>query len=85
VKVLTVILFGLLGLLVVLCAYAFTSSTIKLPETPIPSGSFVSVSPSADRTETAPSCVLGHAPVKRGQPGYDSRLDRDGDGIACEN
>lgn len=24
------------------------------------------------------------APIYRGQPGYDARLDADGDGIACE-
>ena len=28
--------------------------------------------------------AAGTAPLHRGQPGYDSRLDRDGDGIACE-
>jgi len=26
----------------------------------------------------------GVAPIRRGQPGYASHLDRDGDGIACE-
>ena len=26
----------------------------------------------------------GAAPVRRGDPGYSSRLDRDGDGIGCE-
>ena len=26
----------------------------------------------------------GAAPIRRGQPGYSSSLDRDGDGIACE-
>lgn len=28
--------------------------------------------------------TAGKAPIKRGQPGYSSKLDRDGDGIACE-
>jgi hypothetical protein len=28
--------------------------------------------------------AAGKAPLKRGQPGYASHLDRDGDGIACE-
>ena len=28
--------------------------------------------------------VAGAAPLYRGQPGYSARLDRDGDGIACE-
>ncbi|MGO4493082.1 DUF1524 domain-containing protein [Arthrobacter sp. 2YAF22_2] len=28
--------------------------------------------------------AAGAAPLRRGQPGYSSKLDRDGDGIACE-
>ena len=28
--------------------------------------------------------AAGAAPLYRGQPGYSARLDRDGDGIACE-
>jgi hypothetical protein len=28
--------------------------------------------------------AAGHAPLYRGQPGYRSALDRDGDGVACE-
>lgn len=28
--------------------------------------------------------AAGAAPIYRGQPGYASHLDRDGDGIACE-
>lgn len=28
--------------------------------------------------------AAGAAPVRRGQPGYSSRLDRDGDGVGCE-
>ncbi|WP_327113530.1 excalibur calcium-binding domain-containing protein [Nocardia sp. NBC_01730] len=29
--------------------------------------------------------AAGAAPLHRGDPGYSSRLDRDGDGVACEN
>ncbi|MFF4168740.1 excalibur calcium-binding domain-containing protein [Streptomyces sp. NPDC001744] len=29
--------------------------------------------------------AAGAAPIRRGDPGYSSRLDRDGDGVACEN
>jgi hypothetical protein len=29
--------------------------------------------------------AAGAAPIHRGEPGYSSRLDRDGDGVACEN
>ncbi|MDQ6752394.1 MAG: excalibur calcium-binding domain-containing protein, partial [Actinomycetota bacterium] len=28
--------------------------------------------------------AAGMAPLRRGQPGYAAKLDRDGDGIACE-
>lgn len=28
--------------------------------------------------------AAGKAPLHQGQPGYSSKLDRDGDGIACE-
>jgi hypothetical protein len=27
----------------------------------------------------------GAAPIQKGDPGYSSKLDRDGDGVACEN
>lgn len=29
--------------------------------------------------------AAGKAPLRRGQPGYATRLDRDGDGIACDD
>jgi hypothetical protein len=29
--------------------------------------------------------AAGAAPIRRGQPGYSSKLDRDNDGVACEN
>ena len=40
-------------------------------------------------TETYyPNCstarAAGVAPIKRGDPGYSRKLDRDGDGVACE-
>ncbi|WP_227014031.1 excalibur calcium-binding domain-containing protein [Paenibacillus psychroresistens] len=28
--------------------------------------------------------AAGKAPIRTGEPGYSSSLDRDGDGIACE-
>lgn len=30
------------------------------------------------------ACAAGVAPMHRGDPNYDPRLDRDNDGIACE-
>jgi len=41
-----------------------------------------------ESTVTYKSCAevkeAGKAPLKKGQPGYSTNLDRDGDGIACE-
>lgn len=41
-----------------------------------------------DRATSYRSCAAvrdaGAAPIRRGDPGYSRRLDRDGDGIACE-
>ena len=41
-----------------------------------------------DQPVTFPNCAAaraaGAAPLHRGQPGYAARLDRDGDGVACE-
>lgn len=48
-----------------------------LVETPDPGGSVYYQNCSAAR-------AAGAAPVRRGQPGYGSHLDRDGDGVACE-
>ncbi|MFB9276137.1 excalibur calcium-binding domain-containing protein [Cohnella cellulosilytica] len=35
-----------------------------------------------------PNCAAvreaGKAPLRKGDPGYSAKLDRDGDGIACE-
>ncbi|MBP2159585.1 hypothetical protein J2X24_002152 [Asticcacaulis solisilvae] len=28
--------------------------------------------------------AVGAAPLKRGEPGYRPKMDRDGDGVACE-
>ncbi|SKY95422.1 excalibur domain-containing protein [Mycobacteroides abscessus subsp. abscessus] len=50
--------------------------------------------PQAGPSQTAPSSTTyanctqaraaGAAPLYRGQPGYSAKLDRDGDGVACE-
>lgn len=42
---------------------------------PAPSGAFANC---------AAARAAGAAPVRRGQPGYGPRLDRDGDGVGCE-
>jgi hypothetical protein len=55
------------------------------------------VKPTTRRTTTKPPVVdvfyanctevraAGAAPIHRGEPGYSKKLDRDGDGVACEN
>lgn len=45
---------------------------------PVPSGAGVSYA------NCAAARAAGAAPIYAGQPGYSSKLDRDGDGIACE-
>lgn len=48
-----------------------------------------SVSPPRNGDVYYPNCAAaraaGAAPVRRGEPGYGSHLDRDGDGIGCES
>ncbi|MGI9001091.1 MAG: excalibur calcium-binding domain-containing protein [Pseudonocardia sp.] len=40
----------------------------------------------APRAVPAPAPVpAGAAPIRRGEPGYSSKLDRDDDGVGCEN
>ena len=60
------------------------------PVTPAPRP----IVPAPQQSQPGPSSVAyancsqaraaGAAPLRRGQPGYSTRLDRDGDGIACE-
>jgi excalibur calcium-binding domain-containing protein len=68
---------------------------IKAAGTPTQTGTRPSPSPiPATATTQAPSTVsykncdavraAGAAPIHRGDPGYKSALDRDGDGIGCE-
>lgn len=40
--------------------------------------------PSAYYANCAAAKAAGAAPLHRGEPGYRSALDRDGDGVACE-
>ena len=48
----------------------------------------VTAAPSAPSGATYANCseakAAGAAPLSRGEPGYSSKLDRDGDGVACE-
>ncbi|WP_223879949.1 thermonuclease family protein [Paenibacillus spiritus] len=53
-----------------------------------PSAADRSPSASSARTVTYANCdavrAAGAAPLRRGEPGYSRRLDRDGDGVACQ-
>jgi hypothetical protein len=44
--------------------------------------------PGATQVKTYKNCdearADGNAPIRKGDDGYSSKLDRDGDGIACE-
>ena len=54
-------------------------------DTPRPAAT---AAPSAPSGATYANCseakAAGAAPLSRGEPGYSSKLDRDGDGVACE-
>lgn len=62
------------------------------PEAPAPAAEAPAPAPAAPAPPPAAvsyaNCAAvraaGAAPIRRGQPGYSSKLDRDGDGIACE-
>jgi len=70
----------------------------RCPDEPLPSGGTApETEPAGGATDTADddagetsfaNCdaarAAGAAPVHRGDPGYSTRLDRDGDGVACE-
>lgn len=45
---------------------------------------FVTQPQQGDYRNCSEARAAGAAPLRRGQPGYSARLDRDGDGIACE-
>ena len=55
-----------------------TTTTIAVTTTTVPSTSVVFYA------NCAAVRAAGKAPLRRGDPGYSSSLDRDGDGIACE-
>ena len=62
------------------------ATAVPVPPTPIPPPPTATRIPQPARTYANCSEVraAGAAPLYRGDPGYSSRLDRDGDGIACE-
>lgn len=59
------------------------SSISSMPEAKS-SGSKSSERPSRYFRNCSEARAAGAAPIRRGESGYGSHLDRDGDGIACE-
>ncbi len=53
-----------------------TVAPVPKPVVPAPAGVYY--------TSCAAARAVGAAPIRRGEPGYSGRLDRDGDGVACE-
>ena len=56
-------------------------ATTAAPASPRP---VTTAAPSASYPNCDAARAAGVAPIHRGEPGYSSKLDRDGDGIACE-
>ncbi|MDQ0819132.1 hypothetical protein QFZ79_001424 [Arthrobacter sp. V4I6] len=58
------------------------------PPVPVAPAPAVPPAPAAPSAVSFANCAAvraaGAAPVRAGQPGYSSKLDRDGDGVACE-
>jgi hypothetical protein len=59
--------------------HAAPPTTQRPTPQPIPTSADNVYYPNCDAARAA-----GAAPIYRGQPGYSARLDRDGDGVACE-
>jgi hypothetical protein len=57
----------------------------KPPPQPAPQPAAAQPAPkSASYANCAAAKAAGAAPLRRGEPGYSTKLDRDGDGVACE-
>nr|WP_236024451.1 DUF1524 domain-containing protein [Bifidobacterium pluvialisilvae] len=69
-------------------ASASTPAATSTPSATSGSSSGTSSNSSSDSNVTYRNCAAvraaGKAPLHRGDPGYSSKLDRDGDGVACE-
>lgn len=74
---------------------AAPSSTTPTPTTPSPTSPSPATPSSTTPSSTTPTAVVykdcaevraaGKAPLYRGDPGYSTALDHNGDGVACEN
>lgn len=70
---------GVLAIGIVATPLAQASPTTTTTTSPAPT-----TGSSAYYPNCAAACAAGVAPIRQGQPGYRSGLDRDGDGVACE-
>ncbi|TDE85321.1 excalibur calcium-binding domain-containing protein [Deinococcus sp. S9] len=61
--------------LLILCTLATLAAPASAVKGPIPPGGFKSCKAAN---------AAGYWDIKRGEPAYSKRLDRDGDGLACE-
>ena len=70
------------------CHRAPSGSAVPRPETYTPQNNLTDGVSPANSGDAFRNCsaarAAGAAPVRRGDPGYGSHLDRDGDGVGCE-
>lgn len=80
-------LFAALALAELLAATNQTALAAAEPAPKLAHEKHAARKPSAD-PGTYATCrearAAGAAPIRRGDPGYSAKLDRDGDGVACE-
>jgi Protein of unknown function (DUF1524)/Excalibur calcium-binding domain len=60
------------------------SSSVPETSSPMPRPSRTSTAPGVRYDNCAAVRAAGAAPIRRGEPGYDTHLDGDGDGVGCE-
>lgn len=64
------------------------TTTTQKPATTSTTQKATTTTTAATKTVSYANCsevkAAGAAPIHRGEPGYSTKLDRDGDGIACE-
>lgn len=61
-----------------------TTAATRAPTTTVVTAAPLPVAPSSSYANCSEARAAGAAPLVRGEPGYSSKLDRDGDGVACE-
>ncbi|MFC4305823.1 excalibur calcium-binding domain-containing protein [Cohnella boryungensis] len=61
---------------------------VLFPQQPDPASPSKDVGPTDEDNVIYPNCAAvreaGKSPLHRSDPGYSKKLDRDGDGLACE-